>query len=203
MYEWGVCVWSVYMSLLGKHFKLIGPGGIEQQLTSLGLLDLADEIVSSIWCQCFGFFWVGIHVSAVVNYPSGLGHLCEQCCKLLMLGPGRFIIFQNNKLQNQHLASNGGSRTYCLRTPHKPGHFLYLFPLWSLHTLNLGMSASSLYYLDIHGAVIYEFIWLNAVCSQYFLAANCSTSLAVTLKIRDFIFSPQFPIFLPFSTGVP
>lgn len=98
------------MSLLGKHFKLIGPGGIEQQLTSLGLLDLADEIVSSIWCQCFGFFWVGIHVSAVVNYPSGLGHLCEQCCKLLMLGPGRFIIFQNNKLQN--FLKIRGQKTY-------------------------------------------------------------------------------------------
>lgn len=46
--------------------------GAAAPLTSLGLLDLADEIISSVWCQCFGFFWVGIYLSVLVSCPSGL-----------------------------------------------------------------------------------------------------------------------------------
>lgn len=86
-----VCLICIY-ALLGKTLSallLVGAGAMEQQQpplslgaerteqqqqlpTSLGLLDLADEIFSSIWCQCFCFFWVGVHLSVVVSCPSGL-----------------------------------------------------------------------------------------------------------------------------------
>lgn len=146
---WCICVLCVHVPV-GKTFSallLVEPGGMEQQ-----------QQPHLSWAPGFGMRYFPLtapSISAlsflgrhspflVVSCPTGLWHIYEHCCKLLMLCPGTKVcyllkqwtskLFEDQRRNTQadlsrvHLAQNSvssrGNRMYCLRTAHKPGHFL-------------------------------------------------------------------------------